>query len=154
MADHGPAGVVPYLVVSDGDAAIAFYARAFGAVELHRMSTPDGGRVVHATLSMNGGTLFLSDDFPEMTGGKGRTPEALGGSAVTLHLEVPDVDAAVEQAVAAGATLTMPVADMFWGARFGKVQDPFGHDWSVSTQTHEPSEDEMQKAVEQVFGGA
>lgn len=152
MADNPPAGVVPYLMVSDAAAAIAFYSKAFGATELHRMSTPDGGKVLHATLSMNGGHLFLSDDFPEMNEGKGRTPEVLGGTGVTLHLEVPDVDAVVEQAVAAGAKVTMPVADMFWGARFGKVQDPFGHDWSVSTQTHEPSEEEMDEAIKQFFG--
>ena len=152
MADNNPAGVVPYLIVSDGAGAIDFYARAFGATELHRMSTPDGSKVVHAALGMNGGTLFLADDFPEMNEGRGRTPEALGGTGVTLHLEVADVDAVVEQAVAAGATVTMPVADMFWGARFGKLTDPFGHDWSVSTQTHQPSEEEKNKAVEQVFG--
>ncbi len=152
MADNPPVGVVPYLMMSDAAAAIAFYVRAFGASELHRMSTPDGSKVVHATLSMNGGLLFLSDDFPEMNEGKGRTPEALGGTGVTLHLEVPDVDAVVGQAVAAGAKVTMPVADMFWGARFGKVLDPFGHDWSVSTQTHQPSEEEMGEAIKQFFG--
>lgn len=152
MADNPPTGVVPYLVVSDGAGAIAFYTKAFGATELHRMSTPDGGKVVHAALRMNGGMLFVADDFPEMNEGKGRTPEALAGTGVTLHLEVPDVDAVVEQAVAAGAKVTMPAADMFWGARFGKLQDPFGHDWSVSTQTHQPSQEEMDKAVEQFFG--
>ena len=152
MADDPSAGVVPYVFVSDATGAIAFYTQAFGAEELQRMSTPDGSRVIHAALRLNGGTLFLADDFPEMNDGKARTPEALGGTGVTLHLEVPDVDATVEQAVAAGATVTMPVADMFWGARFGKLQDPFGHDWSISTQTHQPSEEEMQKAVEQFFG--
>ena len=152
MADDPSAGVVPYIVVSDGAAAIEFYTRAFGATELHRMSTPDGGKVVHAALQLNGGTLFLADDFPEMNEGQGRTPEALGGTAVTLHLEVPDVDATIAQAVSAGAKVTMPAADMFWGARFGKLQDPFGHDWSVSTQTHQPSQEEMDKAVAQFFG--
>ena len=152
MADEQPAGVVPYVVVSDGAAAIAFYTKAFGAEELQRMTTPDGSRIVHAALRMNGGTLFLADDFPEMNQGKSRTPEALGGTGVTIHLEVPDVDATVVQAEKAGATVTMPVADTFWGARFGKLQDPFGHDWSVSTQTRQPSEEEMKKAVEQFFG--
>ena len=152
MADNSQAGVVPYLVVSDAARAIEYYIRAFGATELHRQSTPDGGRVVHATLQTNGGQLFLADDFPEMNEGRARTPEALGGTAVTLHLEVADVDSVVAQAVAAGATVTMPVADMFWGARFGKLRDPFGHDWSVSTQKHQPSEEEMTKAVEQFFG--
>ena len=152
MADEPSAGVVPYLVVSDGAAAIAFYTKAFGAEELQRMATPDGSRIVHAALRMNGGTLFLADDFPEMNNGKSRTPGALGGTGVTMHLEVPDADATVANAVEAGATVTMPVADTFWGARFGKLQDPFGHDWSVSTQTRQPSEEEMQKAVEQFFG--
>ena len=152
MADEQPAGVVPYVVVSDGAAAIAFYTKAFGAEELQRMTTPDGSRIVHAALRMNGGTLFLADDFPEMNQGKSRTPEALGGTGVTMHLEVPDADATVAQAEKAGATVTMPVADTFWGARFGKLQDPFGHDWSVSTQTRQPSEEEMKKAVEQFFG--
>ncbi len=152
MADEQPAGVVPYVVVSDGAAAIAFYTKAFGAEELQRMTTPDGSRIVHAALRMNGGTLFLADDFPEMNKGQSRTPEALGGTGVTMHLEVPDADATVAQAEKAGATVTMPVADAFWGARFGKLQDPFGHDWSVSTQTRQPSEEEMKKAVEQFFG--
>lgn len=95
--------------------------------------------------------LFLADDFTEMNKGKGRTPDALGGTPVTLHLEVDDSDAVMKQAAAAGAKVTMPVAEMFWGARFGKLRDPFGHDWSISTQTHEPTEDDMAAAVKQFF---
>lgn len=147
-----PVGVVPYLVVSDAAGAIAYYSKAFGATEAHRQTTPDGGRVVHATLLINGGTLFLADDFPEMNESKGRTPDTLGGSPVTLHLEVADVDAVVAQAAAAGGTVTMPVQDTFWGARFGKLRDPFGHDWSVSTQQRVPTDEEMREGVKKYFG--
>ena len=146
--------LAPYLVVDGAAAAIEFYRRAFGAEEVARMPTPDGSRLVHAALMIGGSTLFLSDDFGDRFGGGGpRHPKALGGSPVTLHLQVPDVDAVVERAVEAGAEITMPVADMFWGNRYGRLRDPFGHEWSIATAVRRPSTEEMRTAVGRLFGG-
>jgi PhnB protein len=124
-------GVIPHLVCRDAAAAIDFYVAAFGADEQIRLPGPDG-KLVHACVLINGAAVFLVDEFEEMGA---VSPTKLGGSPVTLHLNVADVDAAVERAVAAGATVTMPVADQFWGDRYGVVQDPFGHLWSIATPT-------------------
>jgi PhnB protein len=126
-------GIVPHLVVSNGPAAIEFYKKAFAAEEVMRMPAEDGKRLMHAELQIGGSKLYLCDDFPEYCGGKSRTPEALGGSTVTLHQAVRDCDAAIKRAAEAGATVTMPAEDMFWGDRYGQVKDPFGHTWSFST---------------------
>ncbi len=123
--------LVPYLVVRDAKRAIAFYQQAFGAVEEFRLPAPDG-RIMHARLHIGDSQLMLSDDFPEHCGFS-RTPERFGGSPVIVHLNSDDVDKTVAKAVAAGATATMPVSDMFWGDRYGTLRDPFGHEWSVST---------------------
>lgn len=141
------AGVVPALVVEDAKAAIGFYERAFGAVEMVRQTTPDRTKIIHASMALNGGTFFLSDEFPEVGGG--RSPERLGGSSVTLHLDVGDVDTAFDRAVAAGATVEMALADAFWGARYGKLRDPFGHVWSLSTQQRAVSEGELAEGSEE-----
>jgi PhnB protein len=124
--------VTPHLCVHDGPAAMEFYKKAFGATEVTRMPAEDGKRLMHAELTVLGGKLFLHDDFPEYHGGKSETPKAIGATPVTLHLEVPDTDAAMAKA-AAGAAVTMPAMDMFWGDRYGQVTDPFGHRWSFST---------------------
>lgn len=127
--------VVPYLTVSGGIAAIAFYKKGFGAKEISRMPAQDKKRLMHAELEINGHAIYLSDDFaeaaPEQTGG-GRTPEALGGTpcSVFVQLAVPkDVDKWMAKAAKAGATIRMPAADQFWGDRFGQLVDPFGHSW-------------------------
>jgi len=125
----GTTGVIPHLVCRDAAAAIDFYVAAFGAEEQLRLPGPDG-KLVHACVVINGAPVFLVDEFEEMGA---VSPAKLGGSPVTLHLNVPDVDAAVERAVAAGATVTMPVEDQFWGDRYGAVRDPFGHLWSIAT---------------------
>ena len=121
-------GVTPHLVIRDERAgeAIDFYKAAFGAEELSRMPAENGKRLMHAHLRINGGNVFLNDDFPEYCGG----PSAAPGS-VTLHLHVDDADALFARAVAAGAETTMPLADQFWGDRYGQVKDPFGHSWSI-----------------------
>jgi PhnB protein len=153
MSTQPIAPLSPYLTVDDGQAAIDFYQRAFGA-ELHEKKlAPDGKRLIHASLSINGGLLLLSDDFPEFSGGRARTPRAFGGSAVTLHLDLPDVDSAFQRAVAAGATVTMPLADQFWGDRYGKLRDPFGHEWSLATRKRTASEAELREGAKQHFGG-
>jgi len=143
--------LTPYLCVDDANGAIEFYKRAFGAVELARQPGPDGKKLIHAALTIHGGMLMLCDDFPEMTGGKPRTPRALGGSPVTLHLDLPDVDATWAKAVEAGAKVTMPLADMFWGDRYGQLEDPFGHKWSLATRKRAPSKDELDKGAAEAF---
>lgn len=122
-------GVTPHLTIRDNKAkdAIAFYARAFGAAELSRHPADDGVRLMHAHLGLNGGSLMLHDDFPEMMGGK----PSDAPTGVVLHIEVPDADAAWERAIAAGATVRFPLDNQFWGQRYGQVADPFGHVWSI-----------------------
>jgi PhnB protein len=127
MADHK--GLIPHLVVKDAKKAIEYYKKALGAQETMRMPTPDG-RLMHASLQLGDATLFLCDDFPEFCGGVSRVPK--GPSAVTLHLVVPDCDATIARAAEAGGKIAMPAADMFWGDRYGQVEDPFGHTWSFS----------------------
>jgi PhnB protein len=138
--------VLPHLVVDDAAAAIAFYVKAFGAVERGRVPGPDG-KLIHAAVDVNGSTVMLNDDFPEMSGGKSMTPKALGGTPVTIHLVVTDVDKKFQQAVDAGATVVMPVEDQFWGDRYGVVQDPFGHQWSMGQPVREVSMEEIQQAI-------
>jgi PhnB protein len=133
--------VTPYLIVKGAARAIAFYARAFGAVELVRMAEPDG-RVGHAELGIGDSRVMLADEFPEI-GARG--PESIGGSPVTLLQYVEDVDATVERAVAAGARLTRPVADQFYGDRSGGVTDPFGHVWFVATHVEDVAPDELER---------
>ncbi len=129
----GPQSLVPHLVVAGAEAAIAFYKTALGATELMRLPSDDGVRLMHAELLVNGAKVYLHDDFPEHRGSHGETaPSALGGTSVTLHLEVPDCDAAVKRAADAGATVTLAPWDSFWGARYAKIRDPFGHSWSFA----------------------
>jgi PhnB protein len=123
--------ITPHLTVSDARAAIRFYQLAFDATETNRMEADDGRRLLHAALALNGSMVMLCDDFPEFNSGRRRAPGPEGGTGVTIHLNVADVDAVMAQAVAAGATALMEAADMFWGQRYGKLRDPFGHEWSV-----------------------
>ncbi|KUI46662.1 hypothetical protein AU198_03585 [Mycobacterium sp. GA-1199] len=141
--------VSPMLTVSDGAAAIDFYVKAFDAEELGRVPGPDGKRLFHAALRINGALVMLNDDFPEMNDGKSVTPEALGGSPVTIHLTVDDVDARFQRAVDAGATVVMPLDDMFWGDRYGELRDPFGHLWSMGQPMREVSQEEIDEAIKQ-----
>ncbi|HEX5143099.1 MAG TPA: VOC family protein [Mycobacterium sp.] len=138
--------VIPHLIVEDSAAAIDFYVKAFGAVEIGRAARPDG-KIVHAALQINGSSVYLNDDFPEVCGGRSMTPTALGGTPVTIHLEVTDVDSWFKRAVDAGATIAMPLEDQFWGARYGSVRDPFGHQWSLGQQVREVSPAELAEAL-------
>jgi len=124
----GATAVIPHLVCADASAALAFYAAAFDAVEEMRMPGPDG-KLIHAMTRINGAPVMLMDENPEW-GARG--PALLGGTPVSIHLPVVDVDGAFAQAIAAGATAVMEPADQFWGDRYGVVQDPFGHQWSLS----------------------
>jgi PhnB protein len=128
-----PTGLVPHLVINGAAKAIDFYTKAFGAVEVMRMPAEDGKRLMHAQMMIGDSIFYLCDDFPEHCGGKPKNPGALGGSPVTIHRYVPDVDAAVKQAADAGAKIVAPPTDMFWGDRYGMVEDPFGHTWSLAT---------------------
>jgi len=140
--------VTPHLVCAGAADAIDFYKKAFNAVEVGRLPGPQG-RLMHAMIRIEGSAVMLVDEMPEW-GALG--PKALKGSPVTIHLYVDDVDAVVACAVAAGAKITMPVADMFWGDRYGKLEDPFGHHWSVATHIRDVSPEEMQQAMEQMGG--
>ena len=135
MADPVQA-VTPHLVVNDANAAIEFYKKALGATEAFRMPAPDGKRLMHAELHLNGMRFFLNDDFPEHRcthmGDAVFPPDQINGTSFTMHLEVENRDAAVKRAAEAGATVTMPPWDAFWGARYGRVIDPFGHCWSFA----------------------
>jgi PhnB protein len=148
MAIEVQPAVSPHLVVDDAAAAIDFYVKAFDAVEYGRVPGPDG-KLIHAALNINGFMVMLNDDFPEMTGGKSMTPTALGGSPVTIHLTVTDVDTKFQKAVDAGATVVAPLEDQFWGDRYGVVRDPFGHLWSMGQPVREVSMAEIEEAMKQ-----
>lgn len=141
----------PHLVVDDAAAAIDFYVKAFDAVELRRVPGPEG-KLVHAAVRINGFTVLLNDDFPEMSGGKSTTPTSLGGTPVTIHLTVSDVDTKFQRALDAGATVVFPLEDQFWGDRYGIVADPFGHQWSLGQPVREVSPEEIAAAVGQQTG--
>jgi PhnB protein len=136
----------PHLVVDDAAAAIDFYTKAFGAVEVVRLPRPDG-KLVHASVRINGFLVMLADDFPEMSGGKSTTPTSLGGTPVTIHLTVTDVDAKFQRALDAGATVVVPLDEQFWGDRYGMVADPFGHHWSLGQPVREVSSEELAAAM-------
>lgn len=150
----GSEGIIPHLVCDPCADAIEFYKQAFGAKEICRMLAPDGKRIMHAAIEIDGRPLFLVDDFPEYCEGKASSPKALGGTPVTIHRYVPDCDAAIERARQAGATVKMPAADMFWGDRYGVIVDPFGHVWSLATHLRDLTSEEMAKGAEAAFAGA
>lgn len=149
-ADRGVHRVTPHLVCAGAAAAIEFYKKAFGAEEMIRMPGPDG-RLLHACVSINGSSVMLVDEFPQM---QSKSPGTLGGSPVTIHLIVDDVDAWIARAEKAGATVVVPAADMFWGDRYGVIRDPFGHNWSISTPIREMSEAEMREAAQTAMAQA
>lgn len=154
MTDPIPAGhegLIPHLVCSPVAEAIEFYKKAFDAEEVCRIPAPDGKRMMHAEFKIGDSVVFLADDFPEYCEGKSQTPTALGGTPVTIHRYVEDVDAAFDQAVQAGASVKMPPMDMFWGDRYAVVIDPFGHNWSLATHKSDPTSEEMAKAMEEAF---
>jgi uncharacterized glyoxalase superfamily protein PhnB len=142
-----PAGyhtVTPYLVCRGAAGAIDFYKRAFGAKEKMRMPGPDG-KVAHAEIQIGDSRVMLGEEMPEMGA---KSPEMLGGSAVGVFLYVRNVDAFTNKAIGAGATVLMPVQDMFWGDRYGKLKDPFGHEWSVATHKEDLTAKQMAKRAQ------
>lgn len=147
---EGYHSVTPYLIVKDGTRAIEFYERAFGARLLFRMMRPDG-RVGHAELEIGDSRVMLADEHREIGA---LSPQSIGGSPVTIHLYVEDVDATAARAVEAGAQLTRPVADQFYGDRNGGLTDPFGHVWFVATHKEDVPADELERraAAQQPHG--
>jgi PhnB protein len=133
----------PYLVVDDAAAAIDFYKRAFGATELFRMPGP-GGRIPHAELQIGDSHIMLSDEFPAMGS---RSPKTIGGTGSSVFLYVEDADSVFNKAVTAGAKELAAVQDMFWGDRFGRLVDPFGHEWGVATHVEDVTPEEMGKRM-------
>ena len=135
--------VTPYLVVNDAAKAIDFYKRAFDAHERYRMEGPPG-KVAHAEIQIGDSVIMLGDESPQMDT---KSPQSLGGTTGGLFLYVHDVDAAYKKAVGAGAKATMPPTDMFWGDRYGKLMDPFGHSWSMATHKEDVAPEEMEKRM-------
>lgn len=133
--------VTPHLVCAGAAKAIEFYKAAFGASEIDRLAGP-GGALMHAAIRIGDSIVFLVDEMPQW-GSLG--PLARGGSSVTIHLYVADVDAAFAKAVTAGCTVKMPVTDMFWGDRYGQVTDPFGHSWSLATHKRDLTQAEIEE---------
>jgi PhnB protein len=134
------------LTVRDAAKAIEFYKQAFGAKEISRMAGP-GGKIGHAELQIGDSRIMLGDEFP----GGARSPMSLGGTTFSLYVYLPDVDSAYKQAVAAGAKSDMAPVDMFWGDRYAKVTDPFGHFWGLATHTKDVTAEEMEKGAQAMW---
>jgi PhnB protein len=141
--------LTPHITVNGADKYIDFLKRAFSAVEVSRSPGP-GGKLMHAHVRIGNADLMLNDDFPEF----GAPPIVQGNWPVTLHLYVLDADAVFAQAVAAGCEAVMPVADQFWGDRYGQVKDPFGFRWAVATHIEDPTPEEIKEREAKLFGGA
>ena len=141
--------VTPYLTINKAVKALEFYKKAFGATETFRLLLPDG-RLGHAEIRLGDSMIMLSDEFPEYGG---KAPETLGGSPVSIHLYVDDVDAFVKKAVAAGAKERKPIMDQFYGDRSGQIEDPFGHLWWVATHKEDVAPEGLQKRVREMCVG-
>lgn len=141
--------ITAHLIVGGAGRAIDFYKTAFGAEELFRMPGPDGESVMHGEIKIGDSIVMICDEFPEMC----RGPKTIGGSPVTLHLYVADADASFNRAVKAGCEVTMPLQDMFWGDRYGKLRDPFGHEWSIATHKEDLTPEQIGERAAAAFGG-
>jgi PhnB protein len=139
--------LTPFLTVRDAERAIEFYKNAFGAESRGVMKGPDG-KVMHAEIKIGDSVVMLSDEFPDFGS---VSPQGLGGSPMGLHIYVDDVDTSFDRAVKAGAQVEMPVMDQFWGDRYGRLKDPFGHKWSIATHKKDLSMDEMKKGMDEAM---
>jgi PhnB protein len=144
------ARITPYMGFKDAPGAIAFYVRAFGAKELYRLTEPSG-KIGHAEIAIGTATLMLADEYPDFGALSAQT---LGGCPIALHLYVADVDAFVERALKAGATLLRPIEDFFYGDRGGQIADPFGYKWMISTRKENVTPEEMQRRWSATFGAS
>ena len=150
MSKPIPAGfhsLTPHIVVADGAAAIEFYKKAFGARENGRLLTPDGQAVMHAQLAIGDSILMLGGEMPPHS----VSPKSCGGTSVVLHLYLADADAAFARAIQAGCAVKMPVSDTFWGDRYGVVEDPFGHQWSIATHKHDFTPEQIAANAKEFF---
>jgi uncharacterized glyoxalase superfamily protein PhnB len=138
--------ITPHIIVDGAAAAIDFYKKAFRAIERMRMPT-ESGKLMHASIRIGDSTMMLVDEMPEWNA---KGPKALAGTPVTIHLYVKDADKTFAEAVAAGATVKMPLADMFWGDRYGILVDPFGHEWAIATQKRVMSPKEMMEGMKKM----
>lgn len=141
--------VTPHLVVREAAKAIEFYKKAFGAEEIAKIPGPDGKSVMHAELKFGDSIVMLGNESPQMQ--RWVSPQQLKGTTIALHLYVKDVDQAMQRAVGAGATVSMPAMDAFWGDRYGRVTDPFGHEWSLATHKQDLTHDEITKGAHAFF---
>src|SRR5437660_4922638 len=139
--------ITPYMTVRDAARAIEFYKQAFGAVERGTMKGPDG-KVMHAELKIGDSVVMLADEQPQFGA---LSPQSTGGAGMGLHIYVEDVDSAFDRAVNAGATVEMPIGDMFWGDRYGKLRDPFGQKWSMATHTADLSAEDMKRGMDEAM---
>jgi len=142
--------ITPHITLRNAAQAIEFYKKAFGAEELGRSLTPDG-KIMHAAVRIGDSLIMMNDEFPNMGSS---SAEALGGTNVTLHIQTEDVDSLFDRAVKAGAKPTMPLANQFWGDRYGQVVDPFGQRWSVATRVEQLTPQEIEARAREVFAKA
>ena len=143
--------LTPFLTCRNAARAIEFYQQAFGAKVRGGVAKGPDGKVMHAELQIGDSVIMLSDEFPEFGS---LSPQSIGGSGIGLHIYVDGVDAAFDRAVKAGAKVDMPVMDQFWGDRYGKLTDPFGHKWSIATHVKDLSDDEMKKGMDEAMAKA
>lgn len=144
----GYSTITASLIVKDAINAIEFYKKAFGAQELYRFLGPDGKTIMHTELKIGNSRIMLSEEAPQMNC---RSPQSLGGTGIHIYMYVDDADTTFNKAVAVGAKPTMPIADMFWGDRFGTIEDPFGHVWGIATHKKDMSTEEINKAGQEFF---
>ncbi|MBI5634778.1 MAG: VOC family protein [Nitrospirae bacterium] len=144
----GYQSVTPMLVMKDARKAIEFYKRAFGAVERYAMPGPDGKGVMHAEIMIGDSIIMMGEENPNEPC---KSAETAGGSPVSFYLYVEDVDKAFQTALDAGCVIKMPVQDMFWGDRFGSLNDPFGYNWSLATHTRDLTDQEIQEGAKAMF---
>jgi PhnB protein len=150
MPSPTPSEFIPYLSITEATKAVAFYTEVFGVAPYVLLNMPDG-RVMHCEFRIGNVRFFISEELPEHGGTP--SPTRLAATSVAIHLYVDDCDAMIETMKDNGSTVLMEPVDMFWGERFGRVRDPFGHEWGVATQLREMSPDEIQSAASQVFDG-
>lgn len=148
MPSPTPSEFIPYLSITEATKAVAFYTEVFGVAPYVLLNMPDG-RVMHCEFRIGNARFFISEELPEHGGTP--SPTRLAATSVAIHLYVDDCDAMIETMKDNGSTVLMEPVDMFWGERFGRVRDPFGHEWGVATQLREMSPDEIQSAASQVF---